>query len=335
MVFGFAMAVISGFLLTAVNRWTGRETAAGGALAGLCAIWLVGRVAMLCSANLAAAWVAAVDLAFIPALAFFIARPIFQSGNRRNLKFLIIFGLLFAANLAMHLGAMGVLSGVARPALLVGLDLIIVITLIISGRVIPMFTRNATGAAGIRSHPRSEKLVFALVLSSMALHAILPGGQVGAVVALLAGLAIAARQFHWGCRHTLGAPILWVLHLGHAWIAVGFILRALATWLPQVAPTMSTHALTVGGLGMLIIGMMVRVALGHTARMLKASRLMTAAFAAVTLAAAGRTFLPILWPAYYINWVVLSGTLFALAFLAYAVEFAPVLLKPRADGAPG
>jgi uncharacterized protein involved in response to NO len=86
---------------------------------------------------------------------------------------------------------------------------------------------------------------------------------------------------------------------------------------------------------MLIIGMMVRVALGHTARMLKASRLMTAAFAAVTLAAAGRTFLPILWPAYYINWVVLSGTLFALAFLAYAVEFAPVLLKPRADGAPG
>lgn len=158
---------------------------------------------------------------------------------------------------------------------------------------------------------------------------------INGVVALLAGVAVAARQVTWGGQHTLKKPILWVLHVGHAWIAVGFFLRALAIWLPQVSSSASTHALTVGSIGMLIIGMLVRVSLGHTGRTITASKLMTASFVAVALAAFGRTFLPIIAPTYYIEWVVLSGVLFSLAFLAFVIEFTPVLTTPRPDGKPG
>lgn len=336
MVFGFAVAVIAGFLLTAVSRWTGRPTATGKSLAGLCALWLAGRIAMLVSAHLPPVLVAAVDLAFVVALGFFIGRPILQSASKRNYKFLPIFAVLFAANLAMHLGAMGVIDpALTRLILLSALDMVVLVILIVSGRIVPMFTRNATGAGGLRTVGWLEKIVYSLVIASILLQLLLPHETLNAVVALLAGIAVAARQITWGGQYTLKKPILWVLHVGHAWIAIGFILRALAIWLPQVSSSASTHALTVGSIGMLIIGMMVRVSLGHTGRTISASKMMSASFIAVALAAFGRTFLPIIAPTYYIEWVVLSGALFALAFLAFMAEFTPILTAPRPDGKPG
>jgi len=336
MIFGFALAVIAGFLLTAVNRWTGRPTATGRSLALLCALWVAGRGAIFFAEYLPGALVAAVDLAFVAALAFYVGRPIIQARSARNYKFLPIFAVLFATNLVMHLGAMGVLdTGIARLTLLTALDMVILIILIVSGRIVPMFTRNATGADGLRTVGWLEKIIYPLVIASIILQFFWPQHTLNAVVALVAGLAIGARQLTWGGQHTLKKPILWVLHVGHAWIAIGFILRALAIWLPQVSSSASSHALTVGSIGMLIIGMMTRVSLGHTGRPITASWLMSIAFVAVALAALGRTFLPIIFPAYYIEWVMLSGVLFALAFGAFLLEFTPILIAPRPDGKPG
>lgn len=335
MVFGFAIAVVAGFLLTAVSNWTARVTAIGWPLAALCALWLAGRVVMILSNQLDPIVVAAIDLLFVPALGFTIGRPIFLAKSKRNMKFIAIFVVLFATNLSMHLNAMGLLQVSERSALLPALDLIILITLIISGRVVPMFTRNATGAMDIRSHPRLEKLTFTFVIASIILQTFPIQKSAAAIVALLAGVFILSRQVHWGFQHTLKIPILWVLHVAHAWLGVGFLLRGLVHWAPGLSESAATHALTVGGLGMMIIGMMVRVSLGHTARTIEASRLMTAAFAMVGLAAVGRTFLPWIWPALYIDWVIFSGSLFALAFLGYVIQFAPVLFSPRADGRPG
>ena len=346
MVFGFAVAVVSGFLLTAVSNWTKRVTAVGPALAGLGALWLAGRLAMLLAASLPTLLVAIIDLAYIPALAFAIGRPIILSKSRRNMKFLPILVVLFLTNLAMHLEALGISALGARSALLPALDLIILITLIVSGRIIPLFTRNATRADGIKSLPRVEKLMFTLVLTSIILQAVFGGTDhisasptlgpiLTSVAAILAGLAIFWRSMPWGFRHTLNAPILWVLHIAHAWLALGFILRGLTIWITPLSGSMATHALTIGGIGLMILGMMVRVSLGHTARPIHASRLMTSAFILVILAAFGRTFLPILAPTQYIMWVMVSGTLFAGAFLLYTIEFAPVLVSPRADGKEG
>lgn len=341
MVFGFAVAVVSGFLLTAVTNWTKRVTAVGPALASLGTLWVAGRLALLLAHPLPPILVALVDLAYIPALAFAVGRPIILSNSRRNMKFLPILGVLFLTNLIMHLSALGLVEWSARAALLPAFDLIILITLIVSGRIIPLFTRNATKAEGIKSLPSVEKLAFTLVIASMVLQAIFDaptagaGASVAAGVTILAGAAVFARSIHWGFQHTLKAPILWVLHVAHAWIALGFVLRGLALWVGPLSASMATHALTVGGIGLMIIGMMVRVSLGHTGRKIKASPMMTGAFILVILAAAGRTFLPMLAPALYIEWVMVSGTLFALAFLMYLVEFLPILFAPRPDGKPG
>ena len=336
MVFGFALAVIAGFLLTAVTDWTKLPTATGPALAGLCGLWVAGRVGMLFAAHLPGALVATVDLAFVVALAFFVGRPILAAKSQRNYKFLPIFAVLFGANLVMHLGALGILdASTTRATLLGALDMVILIILVVSGRIVPMFTRNATGAEGLRTVAGLEKLLYPLVIASIISQLIWPQHTATAVVALLAGLVVFARQITWGGQYTLKTPILWVLHVGHAWIGVGLILRALAIWLPQIASSASTHALTVGSIGMLIIGMMVRVSLGHTGRTITASKPMSAAFAAVGLAALGRTFLPIIAPTFYVEWVIFSGALFALAFAAFAIEFTPVLTAPRADGKAG
>ncbi|QDG50171.1 NnrS family protein [Persicimonas caeni] len=335
MVFGFTVAVVAGFLLTAVGNWTKQETAVGGRLVVLCLLWLAGRLAVVFAGDLQPGLVVMADLLFIPALAGAIGRPLIRTNNRRNLKFLGILALLWGANAAMHLDALGVVEGWARPALLLAVDLIAVITLIIGGRIIPMFTRNAVGDALIRSNKKLEKFLVVAVGAAIALSVFAPMEWFTGAAAIIAGVAILARQTHWGAKQTIDKPILWVLHLGHAWIAAGFVLRGLAVFTPQVSGSMGTHALTVGAIGLLTLGMMARVALGHTGRELKVTKPVAWAFVAMSLAALGRTLVPIIWPSHYVDWVIASGVLFALAFAVYLLQYVPILVKPRADGRPG
>jgi uncharacterized protein involved in response to NO len=340
MVFGFTMAVIAGFLLTAVGNWTRMETATGWSLAGLCGLWVAGRLAVLGAGWLPTGVVAAADLLFIPALAVAIGRPLMRTKNRRNFVFIGLMGLLFGANLIMHLSGMGAsgmgvsFDGWERPALLFSLDVIVLIALIIGGRVIPMFTRNAT-AWSVKSHPWIERTVFATVFASLVLQLVAPTHISSAIVALVAGVAIFARMTHWATNRTWDKPILWVLHLGHAWIAVGFVMRAASLVWPQISASMAVHALTVGAIGMLTLGMMARVALGHTGRALKVAPPVAWAFVALSLAAVGRTVLPLLLPHYYVALVVISGVLWAVAFAVFLVVYLPILIKPRADGKEG
>ncbi len=335
MVFGFAVAVVAGFLLTAVSNWTRRPTAEGGWLAALCAVWVAGRAAMIWSGELPAWLVAGADLAFLPALAVAIGRPMVQARNRRNFKFLGVLALLWSADWAMHLSAMGAIADVSRTALLFALDMIVVITLVIGGRIIPAFTRNATGGGQIHSNKFIERLVFGAALATIVLRIIWPVAWATGAVGAVAGLAIIARQWRWGVQQTWDKPILWVLHVGHAWLAVGFLLRAVAVFVPRVPDSLGTHALTVGAIGMLTLGMMARVALGHTGRPLHVARPIAWAFAAMGLAALTRTILPIVWPSHYLALIVASGSLFALAFVVYLVHYVPILVRPRADARRG
>jgi uncharacterized protein involved in response to NO len=334
MVFGFTMAVVAGFLLTAVGNWTRMETATGWVLGGLCALWVVGRLAVLGAGWLPPWLIAAADLLFIPALAVAVGRPLVRTKNRRNFVFIGLMVLLFGANLAMHLSGLGVTSGWERPALLFSLDVIVLIVLIIGGRVIPMFTRNAT-AWQVESHPWVERVVFASVVASLVLQLVAATYWLAGVVALIAGVAIFARMTHWATNKTLDKPILWVLHLGHAWIAVGFLMRAASLVWPEVSASMATHALTIGAIGMLTLGMMARVALGHTGRGLRVSRPIAWAFVAMSLAALARTVLPIVLPGHYVDLMIASGVLWVIAFAIFFVVYLPILVGPRADGRPG
>lgn len=336
MIFGFVLAVIAGFLLTAVGNWTQRETAVGAPLAGLAALWAVGRVAMSLSALLPRSVVAVADLAFLPVLLVVLGRPLLATSNRRNYAMLGVLGALFLANLAVHFEALGVLPmGSARRATLVGVDLVLLIITVIAGRTFPSFTRNATGVASIRSIPALDVLAIGAMVAVVLSDALPPMGRVGALLPALAGVFAAGRALHWGVRHTLKQPLLWILHAGYAWLALGLIARGFSAAQGSIFGSQATHALTVGAIGSLTLGMMARVALGHTGRMLVAPSAMAAAFVAINLAALVRVFLPLLVPDWYFASLVAAGTLWFVAFATFLVIYTPMLLRPRVDGKPG
>jgi uncharacterized protein involved in response to NO len=335
MVFGFTVAVIAGFLLTAVANWTGRETAAGLPLALLALLWVLGRIAVPLGDALPAPLAAIVDLAFLPALALACARPMLKSKNARNYPFLAVLLALSLSNLGIHLGALGISPHWLRLGNLVAIDVIVLLIVLITGRVIPMFTRNATRAASIRSLPWLDRLgavsVALLALAdAFALDAWVTGGLAG-----VGGLAVLGRSVFWGAHLTRGQPLLWVLHIGHAFVPLGLLLRALSVVSPAVPSSGALHALTAGAIGVLTLGMMTRVGLGHTGRMLSVPRSIAIAFALLITGAVVRivgAWLPV---AMYVRVMIGAGLLWTLGFAIYTVTYAPALLSPRVDGRPG
>ncbi len=336
MLFGFGVAVIAGFLLTAVGNWTGRETATGRGLLALVLLWLSGRALLLLPFALPRALVAAVDLAFLPVLIAVLARPLLAAQSRRNLALLVVLFGLFLANGLVHGAALGLVPvEVSRPALLVGLDWITVMMLLIAGRVLPMFTKNATGVSSIRSRPWLDRAALAAVIGATLAEALGADGRVVGSLLGLAGVFAVLRARYWGAIRSLREPMLWVLHAGYAWLCVGLLLRGLALWGSPALASPASHALTVGAVGGLTLGMMARVALGHTGRALVAARPMAWAFGAINAAALSRVALPLLFPARYVASLWIAGALWLIAFGSFVAVYAPILLGPRVDGRAG
>ena len=336
MVFGFAVAVIAGFLLTAVGNWTQRETLVGAPLLALAALWVAGRVAVYFAAALPAGLPAVIDLAFLPALTVVIVRPLVAARNHhaRTMPFVLV--ALFAANVVVHLEALGVLAAESgRRACLVAVDIVVFVILAIAGRVFPMFTRNATGVESIRSSRTLEALTLVAMVMLAVLDAVIGESMAAAIASGAVGVIAAARAWHWRTARVAQHPLLWILHVGYAWVPVGLMLRTLAALHVGFPSSLATHALTIGAIGSLTLGMMARVALGHTGRPLVAPRPMVWAFGAVTLAACARVLGPLLVPRAYMFTLVVAGALWTMAFLVYLLVYAPILFSPRIDGRAG
>ncbi len=334
MIFGYAVAVIAGFLLTAVEKWTGRVTANEHTLFALGFLWLCGRAAWLWAGHLPPRVVVAADVAFLPALTWVIARPIAAARNRRNYGVVGMLVFLSLANGVTHLETLGVVSGVRSAVNQLALDVVTLMMLLIGARIIPSFTHNATGAR-VTHAPRLSTAALALV-GALGLSTLLgaPSALLGLLSFAAAGAAaLAARR--WGTLHTLRHPMLWILHAGYFWIVVSLALRGLEAAGVISSPNASLHALTVGGLGALTLGMMSRVTLGHTGRVITSTPLTTASFVLITVAALCRVVVPELVPTWTLPSWHAAGTLWCLAFVAYLVRFAPQLVQPRVDGQPG
>jgi uncharacterized protein involved in response to NO len=331
MIFGYAFAVIVGFLFTAVGNWTSQRTPSGATLAAIAVLWLAARVLALTRWPLIAA---TADTAFAISAAWGIANPLYRSGNRRNYFFVALVLGMGAANLAFYLAAQGIIDLPLRRLVQTGLDIVMLVIAIMGGRVIPMFTANAVlGAKPSRRKP-VEAVALASVLALLGADAL---GVPAAVIAFIAGvaaLAHAARLILWQPWLTLRRPIVWILHASYAWMVVHLALRSLASF-DLISPSLASHALTVGAIGGLTVGMMTRTARGHTGRPLTASAVETAAYVLVQLAAVVRVFLPLVDPQAYAPAIVASSALWSLAFLLFTVKFWPILVRTRIDGRPG
>ena len=331
MLFGFALAVIVGFLFTAGRNWSGRPTPTGLPLAALVALWVAGRILVLTPF----AWAAAVANAAFPlACAVALARPLVGARNRRNYFFVGLLLLLSGTAAAFHLSALGVIEVPAWLGIQVALDVLLFIMAVMAGRVVPMFTNNGISGAGATRHALVEKIALGSVLGLLLADATGMPPAIATAVALPAAFAHLARWLLWRPWKAPANTLVLVLHVAYAWIPVHLALRALALH-ALVPASLATHALTVGAAGGLIIGMMVRTARGHTARVLRADQVDTACFVLVLLAALVRVLLPLVSPAHTVAAALFSGAFWSLGFGLYAVRYWPVLTRPRLDGKPG
>jgi uncharacterized protein involved in response to NO len=331
MIFGFVLAVVVGFLFTAGRNWANLPTPTGAPLAAIVALWLAARILVLTPFGWAGA---IVNAAFPLAAAVGLAIPFWRAGNRRNYFFVALLVVLSCATLAVHLGELGVVRLPGWVGIQAALDVILFIVAVMAGRVVPMFTNNGIPGAGAARQPMLEKIALGSVLVLLAADVLQAGGLSLAVLATLAAAAHLARWILWRPWKTLRAPLVWVLHAAYLWVVVHLLLRAGAAlgWLPA---SLAAHALTVGAIGGVVIGMITRTARGHTGRPLQADGFETTCYALVMMAAVVRVFVPLAAPALLTNAVLWSGASWAAAFGLYAVRYWPVLTRPRLDGRPG
>lgn len=336
MIFGFAGAVLAGFLLTASAAWTGRPAIAGWRLGLLVGLWLAGRGAMVLAASLPGLLVGILDVAFLAVLGAALAPGLLASRQRRNLVLLVPLAALVAANGAVHLDVAGLTDGGAARGLAVAVLVIIFFIVVIGGRIVPSFTASAMAGRNLKLRNSTVLAVLSIlaVLAVIVAEVAVPASPWSGAAALAAGVLVAARLAGWGTRHTTGQPILWILHAGYAWVAVGLVLKGLADGFDLMPAGAALHGLTAGAIGTMTMGMMSRVALGHTGRPLRVAPTVTVAYVLLTMAAAGRVASPFLADAEAAA-VLVSGTLWSLAFGFFCMVYWPMLTRPRADGRPG
>ena len=331
MLFGFAAAVIVGFLLTAGKAWTGLATPRGAFLGALAALWLAARITALTGPH---ALYAVLDLVLLPLVAAVLLDVLLRARNRRNLPVAGLLLLLALANGLFHLAAIGAVALPPLRALHAGLALIVMIECVIGGRVVPAFTASATPGVVVRAKPRFEAAALGITALGLGLWVLAPATPAAVGALALAAVLQALRQSRWHPLVTRRRPILWVLHAAFAWIPIGLALLA-AAGLGLVAESAGVHALAVGATGGLVIGMITRTARGHTGRPIVASRAEVAAYALVIAAALLRVVVPLAAPGWLVPALVAAALAFAGAFVLYLCVFAPWLASTRLDGKDG
>ncbi len=338
MLFGFVAAAIAGFLLTAVPNWTGRSGYSGAPLIALVALWLAGRLVMALAGGLPAPLTAVVDLAFFPALAAVVAPSVIKARRLHNLPFLLFLALLFTANLLFHLEWLGWTTASLQAGVLLAADIVALMIVVVGGRIVPAFTlnglRRTRRPVTIPALPWLDRAAIGSAALVLLVDLAAPETAIAGAAALAAARLNGARLARWRGHRTMGEPILWVLHLGYAWIVIGFALKA--AWLLTGAEfaALWVHALTVGGFATMILAVMTRASLGHTGRPLVAPKPVVLSYLLITLAAALRVFGPSLGFDRLTS-VSAAGACWLGAFLLFVAVYAPILARPRPDGRPG
>ena len=335
MLFGYVTAVIAGFLLTAIPNWTGRLPVCGRQLGGLFALWCAGRVAIGVSAWIGPAPAAALDLAFPAALCAVVLREIAAGGNWRNLPVAAIVAVLAASNGLVHLEVLGLAPTQylgADLGLRLGIAAVAVLIMLVGGRVVPSFTRNWLAKRGEAVLPRPfgrlDRLAVAATVAAGLAWTFAPEAPASGALALLAAALGGARLAGWRGHRTRAEPLVWVLHLGYAWLVAGFALLGAAVLVPALPQSAALHALTAGAMGTMTLAIMTRATLGHSGRALTAGPGTAAIYALVGAAALMRVLAPLtaLDAALLFG---LSGLAWIGAFALFVILYGPLLVGRR------
>ncbi|MCK9637772.1 MAG: NnrS family protein [Methylobacter tundripaludum] len=334
MLLGYAVAVIAGFLLTAVKNWTGKQTLTGDPLANLCLLWLYGRILPFYAGLLPDALIALVDFSFLPVLAYQVSKPIIEAKQYRNLFFIGLLLLLALSNGMIHLEMLGLQPNSAATGIQLAVATIIILILIIAGRVFPFFTERGIPGTLIIRNPLLDNASVASAVIVFALQLFGISGTLLVLAAVAAVIVNIARLSGWYVQRVIYVPLLWVLYAGYGWVILGFLLTVLSAY-SLVLPSLALHAFTLGGIGVLTLGMMARISLGHTGRAMKASNAIAVAFVLINIAALFRVLLPIAMPGWYETLIYISTLSWLAAFSLFVFVYGPILTTARIDGQEG
>ena len=330
MLFGYTTAVITGFLLAAVRVWTKEPTPSGKLLMLLVILWICGRILVLTPFSMTAA---VINAAFPISVALAISIPILRSKNVRNYFFIGLLVLMGALNFVVHLALQEHIKLPASIGLQLALDVVLFIMVVIGGRVIPMFTNNGVSGANATRSPLVEKFALGAVILLFTADLLQLPQTLIAMIGLISAIAHGIRWVLWKPWQTLKVPLVWILHAAYAWIVIHLLLRSLSA-LELLIVSYAIHALTVGAIGGLTLGMMTRTARGHTGRSLIADKFEVTMFLLIQAGAIIRVFGGIVSQGFYMASIQLSALLWTAAFSLFVFRYWPILTRSRIDGKP-
>jgi uncharacterized protein involved in response to NO len=335
MIFGYAMAVVAGFLLTAARNWTNIQTLRNIPLACLALLWLAARTAGWTAPD--NIWAMAIpDLAFDAWLVVAIANPILRARKYDQLGIVSKLLLLMLANLTFYFGVSGAVEQGIAWGMYSGLYVMLALVFTLIRRVLPFFIERGVGYPVTLGNSKwLDRASLVLLVLFMVADVF---WRQATVTAVFAGLLFAVHGKRLIAWHTPGIwrkPLLWVLYAGYAGATLGFLLKAFVPLLP-ISPALPLHAFALGGIGMITIGMMARIALGHTGRNIQQhSALLAPAFLLLLAAYVSRVIVPMFAAAYDSAWIAAAQATWVTAFFLFAWVYTPMLIKSRADGMPG
>ena len=336
MIFGYAMAVIAGFMLTAIKNWTGQQTLRGPGLVVLFALWVLARAIPLTGINVPLAVLAIIDLAFMLLLVIAATLPVLKAKQYKQLGVVSKLVLLMLSNMLFYLGAAGVIEDGERWGLYSGIYMIIALVFVMARRVIPFFIeKGIAGQAEIKNRLWVDMSSLVLLIALWILDVFTNLEMaVSAVAGILAALHV-IRMAGWYTGQIWSKPLLWVLYIAYGSLVAGFAFKAAEYWF-DLSPNISVHAFAYGGIGVMTLGMMSRVIFGHTGRnVFEPPRILIWCFALLVCGALFRVVFPLISMNYYIYWIGISQLLWIAAFIIFLVVYAPMLWSTRIDGRDG
>jgi uncharacterized protein involved in response to NO len=334
MIYGYGMAVVAGFLLTAVRNWTQLPTFTGVPLALLVALWAGARVLGVAAPN--QVWAMFLfDALFNIALSVAVTLPVVRARQKQQIGMVSKVHWLTLGNVVYYLGALGVLEHGVQWGLYTGLYLLLTLMFAVGRRVIPFFIERGVGyPVKLRNWLWVDRASLVLMLLFWIVDVFTRQTVLASILAGLLVVVHTVRLYGWYTPGIWSRPLLWILYVGYATAVFGFLLAALTPPL-TLSPYLAVHAFAVGGIGMMTVGMMARVSLGHTGRDVRSpSWLLPWVFVLLMLAFAARVLLPLVGEVYYLSGVVISQVLWIVAFGLFLGLYAPILIKPRVDGLP-
>lgn len=336
MVFGYAMAAIAGFLLTAIRNWTNQQTLNGPGLMILALLWLLARFAPFIDHPMALTIMALADTLFSVVLIPAMLIPMVVAGTRQHYFIVGVVALICACNISFYAGVLMLAEVDLLLVIKLGLYLILALIMIMGRRVIPFFIEKGIDTPTTITNYRWLDISSLILMGLFILLQLFQHGElVTALVALSLAVLHSIRLYGWYSPDIWRKPLLWILYLAYIWIVIGFAMTGLHLVLPQLSQ-LATHAFAVGGIGMMTLGMMARVSLGHTGRnVFDPPAILNWIFVLLAIGSVARIILAGLLPAWYGYWIGLAQLCWIAAFALFSVVYAPMFIKARVDGRYG